>query len=43
MLARYREFRRFGHGRIVSAMHAPTHWQLLLAVCCGGLALGIWL
>jgi hypothetical protein len=43
MLARYREFRKFGHGRVVSILHAPTIKQVLFGSVLLGIALGIWL
>lgn len=41
MSKRYREYRKYGHGRIVSALHAPTFGQLLVSVCVAGFILGI--
>lgn len=40
MRDRYREFRKFGHGRILSVLHAPTQLQFLAGICVTGVILG---
>lgn len=39
MLARYREFRKYGHGRLVSILHMPTPLQVVLGSILLGAAL----
>lgn len=41
MAARYRTFRSYGHGRIISAMNAPDILVVLTASMIVGLCLGL--
>jgi len=41
MIARFRVYRSYGHGIVISAMLAPTPKQMLIAASIGGLILGV--